>query len=138
MARPKFPHFTLEEARTLELFQASRILVGKWSYDVRLRSKRAAKCPYKEEWLRRMWEAVTAKRIDAVCERDSDINIIEVKRYMLPAGIGQLLVYSYMYAEQFKPNKPIKLWYVTYYNDPDVEEICKRLGIKTWSVERVG
>ena len=137
MARPKFPHFTLEEARTLELFQATGILIGKWSYDVRLTSKRATDCPFEEDWACRMWKALTAKRIDAVCERESDINIIEVKRYMLPSGVGQLLLYSYMYADEFKPNKPVKLWYVTYYSDPDVEDLCRKLGIKTWSVVRV-
>ena len=137
MPKVRFPHFTLEEARVMQEFMDSGILDGKWSFDVKLKSRKAEKVPIEDPVMRAMWEALTAKRIDAVCETPVDINIIEVKRVMLPAGIGQLLVYTYMFNEQFKPDKPVKLWYVTYYNDPDVEHICKQLGIKTWSKIRV-
>jgi len=137
MPKVRFPHFTLEEAKVLEEFMRSGILDGKWSFDVRLKSKKAEAVKIEDEMMRVMWEALTAKRIDAVCETPVDVNIIEVKRVMLPSGIGQLMVYAYMYNEQFKPKKPVKLWYVTWYNDPDVEHIANQLGIKTWSKVRV-
>lgn len=82
--------------------------------------------------MRLMWEALTAKRIDAVAETDTFIHIIEVKRVMLPSGIGQLLLYSYLYNEQFKPTKNIKLWLIAKYPDPDVIHVCKQMGIQTW------
>jgi len=130
----RFPHFTLEEAKVLDEFQKRKILVGKWSYDVRLKSKKSKLPGDVSDWVQRMWESVTAKRIDAVCETENKIHLIEVKRYMLASGVGQLLVYMYMYQEQFKPFKPLQLWYVCFYSDPDIVEICRKLGIKTWSI----
>ena len=132
MAKVKFPHFSIEEAEVLERFQETRRLVGDWSYDVRLKSIKAEEVKIEDPVLRQMWEALTAKRIDAVCETREDINIIEVKRVMLPSGIGQLMLYSYMYNQQFKPTKPVKLWLIAKYHDPDIVEYCKMVGIKTW------
>ena len=109
------------------------LLDGKWSFDVKLTSKKFENAKIDDDLMRVIWKNLTAKRIDAVCETAEDINIIEVKRVMLASGIGQLMLYAYMYNQQFKPQKPIKLWYVTYYNDPDIEEYCKLIGIKTWS-----
>ena len=134
MARVKFPHFTLEEAEVLEKFQEAGVLSGKWSYDVRLESKKVPAMEGEPEYIKKMWKAVTAKRIDAVCEDENFIHIIEVKRYMQASGIGQLLLYSHMYAEQFKPFKRIKLWLIAYYPDADVVEFCEQMGIKTWTV----
>ena len=134
MVRIKFPHFTQEEALVLEKFQKEAAPQGKWSYDVRLKSKKADLAKIEDPTLKAYWEKVTAKRIDAIVETASQINIIEVKRYMLASGIGQLLTYAYMYAEQYKPQKPVQLWYVTYYSDPDIEELAPKFGIKTWSV----
>lgn len=132
MPKAKFPHFTPEEAKVLEEFQRAGILRGKWSYDVRLESLRAEKVYIEDPTMRAMWKALTAKRIDAVCETDTDINIIEVKRAMLASGVGQLFLYAYMYNRQFKPQKPVKLWYVCYYHDPDIVEFCRLHGIRTW------
>ena len=134
MVRVKFPHFTLEEAEVLEAFQKKFTSFFNWQYDVRLKSKKFELADIKEPTLRLMWKALTAKRIDAVCEDGVFVNIIEVKRVMLSSGIGQLLVYGHMYEKQFKPGKPIRLWLIAKYPDPDVEEVANNLGIKTWSM----
>jgi len=136
LAKKKFPHFTLEEAEVAELFEKIGPLKGKWQYEVRLTSKKARWVENEPEWIKKMWEKITAKRIDMVCERESDVNLVEVKRYLLPSGIGQLLLYAHMYNEQFKPQKPVKLWYVAYYGDPDVEEFAKSIGINVWVLNR--
>ena len=137
MVKVKFPHFTLEEAKVLEEFQKLFFKGAKWQYDVRLESRKAKLPESEPEPFKIMWKKLTAKRIDALVETSDAFHIIEVKRVMLPSGIGQLLVYAYMFNEQFKPKKMVKLWYVTYYNDPDVEHICKQLGINTWSVVKL-
>jgi len=134
MPRPKFPHFTPDEAEVLEVFMDKGPLEGKWSYDVKLESQKAKWIKFESEAMERMWKAVTAKRIDAICETQTEINIIEVKKYMMASGIGQLLVYSFMYSEQYKPTKPVKLWLIAKYPDPDVEEVARKVGIKTWTI----
>ena len=134
MVRTKFPHFTPEEAEVLDEFIRKRIIVGEWKFDVRLPSNRAKEVDIKDPTLKLFWEKVTAKRIDALCETPESIHIIEVKRYMLASGIGQLLLYSYLYNKHFKPSKPIFLWLIAKYPDPDVIEWCKLHGIKTWTM----
>ena len=136
MPRPKFPHFTLEESKVMEELLIERPIWGDFKFDVHLTSKKFELAKIENETLRRMWHALTAKRIDAVCDTGKEIYIIEVKRMMLASGIGQLLLYAHMYNKEFKPEKPVKLLYATYYPDPDVEEFCRQIGIKTWSVVR--
>ena len=137
MAKIKFPHFTLEEAKVLEEFQKRFPYFTNWRYDVKLKSRKLDLAKIDDPILKKMWYHLTAKRIDAVCEDNENIYIIEVKRYMMASGIGQLLVYQYMFNEQFKPKKNIKLWLISYYPDPDVEHIANQLGIRTWSVKSI-
>ena len=132
--RIRFPHYTEEERRALEEFMKAGILHGVWSFEVRLKSRISEFAKELPENWRRMWETVTAKRIDAVCEEPDRINIIEVKRRLMSSGIGQLITYEKMYKEQFKPTKPIQLWMVAWENDPDVAKVCADMGIKTWTV----
>jgi len=134
--RIKFPHFTPDEAEVLREFIAQKVLVGDWSFDVRLKSEKAELAAEYPPEIRSMWEAVTAKRIDAVCETTDAVNIIEVKKYMLHSGIGQLLTYRELYREQYKPTKPIVLWLIAKYPDPEVLRVCERLGIRTWVMEK--
>ena len=135
MEKIKFPHATSEERQALEEFIRKGIISGIWTFELRLPSRKAKGLEHLPEPIRVMWEKLTAKRIDAVCEAADAIYLIEVKRYLLPSGIGQLLVYAYMYNEIYKPKKPVKLYYVAYYNDPDVAEVCKNMGIKVFTVK---
>ena len=136
ITRPKFPHFTEEESYVLRKFIEANVITGEWYTDVKLTSRKASYVENMEEPWRTMWLTLTAKRIDAVCVSRDAVHIIEVKRVMLPSGVGQLQLYRMMFAEEYKPQLPIRLWYVTYYSDPDVEEMCRRAGIRTWSVVR--
>ena len=134
LTRPKFPHFTEEESHVLREFIKAKVIEGEWWTDVKLTSRKAKYIETMEEPWRTMWLMLTAKRIDAVCVARDYVHIIEVKKIMLPSGVGQLSLYRMMFAEEYKPRIPIRLWYVTYYRDPDVEEMCRRAGIRTWSV----
>jgi len=130
----KFPHATSEEREALLKFIESGKIHGIWTFELRLPSRKAKLSVELPMPIQQMWEKLTAKRIDAVCYANDAIYLIEVKRYLLPSGIGQLLVYAYMYNEIYKPDKPVKLYYVAYYNDPDVEHVCKQMGIKVFTV----
>jgi len=132
MAKPKFPHFTADEAEVLEEFIKRGIIKGEWKFDVRLPSEKAKYIEHYPEPWKSMWIALTSKRIDALCEDENYIHIIEVKRVMLHSGIGQLLMYKYLYEKHFKPKKPIKLWLIAKYHDPDVVKLCRQLNINTW------
>jgi len=132
----KFPHYTEREKEALLQFMRQGIVHGQWQFEVRLVSKKVKWITKPEDPYYRMWLKNTAKRIDAVCIDAAHVHLIEVKEYLLPSGVGQLLLYRKMYLEQHKPKKPIKLWYVAYWPDPDVEELCKELGIEVWTVRR--
>lgn len=128
----KFPHYTSEEEFIAKQFILSGTLKGEWYADVKLKSRKANWIhDYKEPW-RSMWEALTAKRIDLLCINPKAIYIIEVKRYMLSSGIGQLITYRNMFLEEYRPDVPVYLYYVTYYHDPDIVALAKKLGIYTW------
>ena len=135
--RIRFYHFTDEEAEVARLFILEGPLQGEWYCDIRLPSRKAKFVGELEEPWRTMWLHLTSKRIDLLCVQRDTIHIIEVKRYMLSSGVGQLLTYRDMFEETYKPIVPVELWYVTYYPDPDVIEICRRHGIRTWSVIKV-
>ena len=135
MVRPAFPHFTPAEAEVLQAFQQQNILDGKWSYDVRLKTELPERFKYEPENYRKMWEALLANRIDALCETKGAIHIIEVKKYLHPSGIGQLLNYRRMYIEQFKPKKAVEMWLIAKYPNIETVETCSRYGIRTWTME---
>ena len=128
----RFKHFTLDEKEIAEKFIKKHQQFFNWRFDVRLKSKKSELVEIEDETLRLMWENLTAKRIDMLFEDARYIYIAEVKRVMLASGIGQLLLYERMYKEQFRPSKPVKLYYIVKYPDPDVDQFCKDLNILTW------
>jgi len=135
---PRFPHYTKEEAEVMEAFLKAKVLEGaRWQFDVKLPVELPEGIKKAPEPYRRMWEVLTAKRIDAVAEMHDFIHIIEVKKRLLPSGIGQLFTYKSLYQKLFKPRKPIKLWMIAKYDDPAVRNICEELGINTWVIEKL-
>ena len=135
--RIRFFHFTDEEAEVARLFIQHGPLDGEWFCDVRLPSRKARWVVEAEEPWRTMWMHLTSKRIDLLCVQKDTINIIEVKRYMLSSGVGQLETYRDMFIEYYKPLVDVTCWYVTYYPDPDVELVARKRGIRTWSFIKV-
>ena len=134
---PRFPHFTPEEAAVLWGFIKSGELKGKWAFDVRLFGKYAYKLAERGDYFSVREALLLAKRIDALVDDRGALHIIEVKRRLLHSAIGQLLTYKNMLVEQWQPSKPVELWAVYAIPDPDVEDICRRMGIKTYWVRWV-
>jgi hypothetical protein len=134
----KFPHFTREEREVAKLFyELHKNIYHGWQWEVRLKSKKSEGLEHIPENLRYMWEVITAKRIDVVFEDAYNIYIGEIKRILLPSGIGQLLLYKKLYQEQFKPTKKVQMYYIAYIDDPDVRELAEELGIKVWVKEKL-
>ena len=128
-----FPRFTEEENIVAKKFIEEVNIDGEYWFDVRLTSTKARYVDNLPKPLQKMWEEVTAKRIDMVILTKNVVHIVEIKRYMLSSGIGQLLLYRDMFIDEYQPDSPVELWYAVYYWDPDVMKLCKKLGIKTWS-----
>jgi hypothetical protein len=65
---------------------------------------------------RRSWRESSKLKIDAVVERPSRIDIIELKDFGRTSFLGQLLMYRYWYEIEYDPDKPLQLRLVT----PDI------------------
>ncbi len=135
MVKPTYPHMSPMEDLALQMFKSSNIINGLWKYDVHLKTPESVLPPGTPANYKKMWLMLKSKRIDALCISPVSINIIEVKPKITVAGIGQLLLYREMYKEEFKPDKPIQLWLVGYYEDALVRSTAERNGIKVWTVE---
>jgi len=128
-----FPRYTKEEDTVAREFIKEKKWKGEYYFDVHLTSRKAKFVENLPAPLARLWTEVTAKRIDMLVVTRDRIRIVEVKRYMLSSGIGQLLTYRKMFKEEYRPNVPIELWYAVWYYDPDIISICQQLNINTWS-----
>ena len=87
-----------------------------------------------EENIRRMAEAITKLRIDAVVHRKSEIWLMEVKEIANLVAIGQLISYEHYYIKEYKPMKQVKLGIVTEDYKSNIIEVCKRYGITIFLV----
>lgn len=79
---------------------------------------------------RKMWLAVTQKRIDVLLEFQDRIWIVELRRIASSGALGRLLMYKLLYEEDPVIPKPVTLALVTDFKDDDVLETTKVLGIK--------
>ena len=105
---------------------------AKLKFDVPLKSKAPAALETAPEHYRKLWEYLTAKKIDFIAEYPEKIMIVEVKRKLSASAVGQLLLYRKMFTEQYKPGKPVELWHIANYPDLDVIELLNELGIRWW------
>lgn len=134
MPSRQFTHLKPDEKEVMKRFLARRILEGKYTYDVHLYPPKEDLPEWMTEEEKKHWLELTAKRIDAVCERKDDIWILEVTPRINKAAVGGVLTYRDLYIEQFKPGKPVKMAIVTGVHDPAYDSICHKLGIIVWVV----
>jgi hypothetical protein len=78
-----------------------------------------------DEVLKRMWYLNTAKRIDAIGEKENELWIIEVASSPYLRAVGQMLTYHFLWDLDPKINKPIKDVLLCYYLDSDLEKVLK-------------
>jgi len=132
--KPKYPHMRLWESAIMDKYHDKVGMVGEWSYDVPLKVRETPLPPYMTDNENLLWQRITAKRIDAVCERKNVIYIIEIKDRLRPSALGQVLTYLTLYAEQFAPQKPLQGVILTEYTDLDMLHVCDVHNVKVWVV----
>lgn len=82
-----------------------------------------------DEKLLKMWYDVTAKRIDAIGEKNQEIWIIEVASIPGIRAIGQILSYRFLWNLDIKIKKLVKDVLLCYRIDNDLEMVLKHYGV---------
>ena len=130
-----YPHMGVKESQIWTLFLRN---IG-WSdieridYAVRV-GPATVPSDITEENIRRMAEAITKLRIDAVVHRKSEIWLMEVKEIANLVAIGQVLSYQHYYINEYKPLKPVYLGIVAQDYKRNIVDVCKRYGIRIFIV----
>lgn len=132
--KPKYPHMRQWEAEIMQKYHNKVGMVGEWSYDIPLKVRETPIPSYMTENEALLWQKITSKRIDAVCERKNIIYIIEIKDRLRPSAIGQVLTYLILYQEQFAPEKPLQGVILTEFTDPDMMHVADHYKIKVWKI----
>jgi len=128
-SKARFRHYKPEEREIGRRFVRKALIEGMYYFDVYLMTRRAEEV-IKRVGLERATMAVPfLYRIDCVIETPAYIYIVEIKQRLRPSGLGELLIYSEMYKEQYEPTKPIKLAYVYEIHDDDTAEVAEKYGI---------
>jgi hypothetical protein len=82
-----------------------------------------------------MWYASTAKRIDALAEREKELWIIEVASSPQLRAVGQCLSYPFLWNLDPKINKPAKMVLVCYHLDSDLEKILQHYAVSIVKIQ---
>jgi len=88
------------------------------------------------EWLKRMADYVTRKRIDVVARRGNDYWIIEAKPKAGVVALGQALYYSQAFRAEYKPVGNVIPTVVTDVTDQDVLSVFNLYGVVVLEVGR--
>jgi len=127
-------HMRIWERTIMMRFIEKKILVGKYDFDIHVRVAEPIYPTPLPDNFKYMWEKLTNKRIDAICETEDTIWIIEVKDRLRPSGIGQLLTYKILYTTKYMPAKKVELAYVSAVDDTDIRHICDAYNIHVFIV----
>jgi hypothetical protein len=82
------------------------------------------------------WYASTAKRIDVIAEKKSQLDIIEVASAPYIRAVGQCLTYPFLWNLDPKISKPIRMVLLCYYIDSDLEQVLKHHGVPVLRMSR--
>lgn len=104
--------------------------INAW-YDVRVGEPAI---PYEDisEVMRRDWWDLLRWQIDAVCEDETSIYVIEVKPHAGAGAIGQALAYAALLKEKWKPKKPVIPAICTDTISEITEKVAKKHGVEIW------
>jgi len=82
------------------------------------------------ESFRKSWRESSKLKIDAVIERPSTWEIVELKDFGRTSYLGQLLMYRYWYEIEYSPDKPLQLRLVTPDINPSAVQPSRFHGVK--------
>lgn len=89
-----------------------------------------------DEGLKKMWYQSTAKRIDAIGEKENEIWIIEVASSPYLRAVGQCLSYLFLWNKDPKISKPARSILLCYFLDSDLEKVLEHYGVTTLIIEK--
>jgi len=82
-----------------------------------------------DESMKRMFYAATAKRIDAIGETKTTLDIIEVASSPYLRAVGQCLSYKFLWNLDPKIDKPARMVLLCYYIDADLTRVLKHYKV---------
>ena len=89
-----------------------------------------------DEAMKKMWYASTAKRIDAIGEKEKEIWIIEVASSPYLRAVGQCLSYLFLWNLDPKIDKPAKMILLCWHLDSDLEKVLGHHGVRVITIEK--
>lgn len=119
---------SFSENDLIELFINSGIIQGSFEREVKVGSSIWSIEGKVLDW---------RKIIDLVCYTTNCVWIIEAKKELNFEAIGQVIVYSTLYAEN-DPTKVIKKGIICYATDEDLIRVCRKNGITVFKIQRDG
>ena len=127
--RHKYPHLIGEDTEVWHRF----ILLyperfDTVDYDVKV-GKGADTYPIPNEADQKYWSALTKKRIDVVAHKNNFVTIIEVKKRVGLASLGQILGYRFLYLREHPELKSISTLVVCSSIEQDDIDVLDHYGI---------
>lgn len=126
---PSYPHMLAEDTAVWSKYLASPVLAIKevW-YDVHVGKPVPGLAPGDELGMR-IASGITRKRIDAVCRVDSVLWVVEIKPYASMLALGQVLSYTRMFIDEFRPTGEVVSVIVCDGVDVDLLDEFEALGV---------
>jgi len=126
---PTYPHMLAEDTAVWSRYLESPVLPIKevW-YDVHV--GHAVLLPVGAPDIdQRIARGITRKRIDVICRVDSVLWVVEIKPYASMLALGQVLSYTRMFVEEFRPAGEVASVIVCDSVDRDLLDEFEALGV---------
>ena len=125
----RFKTFKVEETRLAQDFLAARLIVGEVLAGVAFETERSRQIardnPAAGFWNRYPWML----KADLIIETPTEVWIVGLSMKGRASELGQLLLYRSLYAEQYRPTKPLRLGFVARRDAPEIRAEMARQGI---------
>ncbi|KKM78892.1 hypothetical protein LCGC14_1355360 [marine sediment metagenome] len=135
--RLKYPHMMPEDYATwTEYLGRNEGLLEEVWYDVHV--GQAVKVPAgMPDWMSRVADGVSRKRIDVVARSGNVLRIIEVKNLVNMESLGQVLTYRTLFMNEYEVFGPVLAMVVGMTADLDIMETARDLGVVVVGLEGV-
>lgn len=130
LGRSPFPHLSVLDTAVWKRFlRTEEAAQWRWRYDMRLGNGAFGKVLVDDD-LAPAWAALTAKRVDCVGVRGSDVALVEVKPIGSMSALGQILTYHSLFLDKKKPTGSVTPWVVCGRADADVVNVFAAYGVR--------
>jgi len=130
VARVSYPHMLSQDLVVWTAWlRSGRAMPARIAYDVKvgtpIPTDAAASAAEKA-----IAEGTGCKRIDAVCDWQTEVWVVEVKPYGNHAALGQALMYRELFRTRYEVGVPIIGVICCSEADPDLESLANSLGLR--------